>query len=155
MEQKTISEIISGQKVISLNMREKIKTMSDAELEQFILARLGFDGTYDEDGRSNHLRFDMSGMSERFIWLKESRQMMDLFIDCGIYDRVVFIHVDAYKGGIHMFYKWWEDDDYFHTDGESTVQVMDLTNMGTREILKTIIQFFCIDNQDKKQRRLY
>lgn len=154
MEQKTITRIISGQKVISLDMREKIKTMSDIELDQFILARLGFDGTYDENGRPNHLRFDMSGMCERFNWLKESREIMDLFIDCGIYDRVVFIHVNAYKGRMHVFYKWWEDNDYLYSNKKTTVQVLDLTDYGTREIVKRLLTFFCIDNQDKKERRL-
>jgi hypothetical protein len=136
------------------DMRKKITTMSDVELDQFILARLGFDGSYGEDGRTNHLRFDMSGMSKRFSWLKESREIIDLFIDCGIYDRVVFIHVDAYKGGMHMFYKWWEDNDYLYTDGETAVGVMDFTSMGTRDIIKRIIKFFCIENQNKSVRRL-
>lgn len=154
MDQKTIKEIISNTEVKAFDMREKIKTMSDVELDQYILARLGFDGTYDEDGRTNHLRFDMSGMCERFSWLKESREIINLFIDCGIYDRVVFIHVDAYKGGVHLFYKWWDDNDYLYTDGETSVGVMDLTNMGTRDIIKRIIKFFCIENKDKSQRRL-
>lgn len=154
MDQKTIQEIISNTKAKRFDMREKIKTMSDIELDQFILARLGFDGTYDENGRKNHLRFDMSGMCKRFSWLKESREIMDLFIDCGIYDRVNFIHVDAYKGGMHVFYKWWGDDDYHYANGKTTARVLDLSDWGTREIVKRLLTFFCLENQDKNQRRL-
>ncbi len=157
MEQKsiTLQELIENAKPKPFSMREKIKTMSDTELGQFILARLGFDGTYDEDGRKNHLRFDMTGISDpKFIWIKENKDIWDLFIDCGLYDRVCLFYMDTYKGGVHLFYKWFEDNDYFYNDGESTVQVMDLTNKGTREMIWHCLKFFCQDNQDKQVRRL-
>jgi hypothetical protein len=138
-----------------ITMREKIKTMSDVELDQFILARLGFDGTYDEHGRSNHLRFEMSGISDpSFKWIKENRDIWDLFIDCGIYDRICVFYMDAYKGGIRLFYKWFDDDDYLYINGEVKAQVIDFTSMGTREIIKDTLKFFCVENQDKGVRRL-
>jgi hypothetical protein len=138
-----------------ITMREKIKTMSDAELDQFILARLKFDGTYNEHGQSNHLRFEMSGISDpSFKWIKDNRDIWDLFIDCGIYDRVCLFHMDAYKGGVCLFYKWFGDDDYLYTDGEVTAQVIDFTSSGTRKIIKDVLKFFCVENQDKPIRRL-
>ena len=128
-------------------MREKIKTMSDQELDAFILERLGFDGTV-VDGTKIHLRFDMTGISDpNFKWIKENKDIWDLFIDCGLYDRVCLFYMDTYKGNVHLFYKWFEDNDYLYKNGETHIGVIDFTNNGTREIIKRTLKFFCVDNQ--------
>ena len=128
-------------------MREKIKTMSDQELDEFILGRLGFDGTV-VDGTKIHLRFDMSGISDpNFKWIKENKDIWDLFIDCGLYDRVCLFYMDTYKGNVHLFYKWFEDNDYLYKNGETHIVVIDFTNDGTREIIKRTLQFFCVDTR--------
>jgi hypothetical protein len=144
-----------------LTMREKILTMSEEELDDFILERLGYTGEVDEDGRTEHLRFDMSGISDpKFEWLIENRKIWDLFIDCGIYDRVSVFHMEFYKGNAHLYYKWFQDnfeissDDMPLYDAESIVGVIDFTGLGTREIIKTGLKFFCIENQRKEVRRL-
>jgi hypothetical protein len=137
------------------DMRKKILTLSEDEMDQFILARLKYVGTFDEDGRTNHLRFDMSGISDpNFKWIKENKDIWDLFIDCGLYDRVCLFYMDTYKGNVHLFYKWFEDDDYLFRDCDATMGVLDFTNMGTRDMIKRALKFFCIENQDKKVRRL-
>jgi hypothetical protein len=158
---RTISDIISEfksneNKVTKITMREKIKTMSEVELDQFILARLKFDGTYDEDGRPNHLRFDMSGYyGQDFSTFIENREIWDLFIDCGIYDRVSLFHFDTYKGCVTLAYKWFHDDtEFYNTTGITEINVIEFNGSGTREIIKYVLKFFCIDNQDKWERRL-
>lgn len=135
-------------------MRDKIKTMNDQELDTFILERLGFDGEV-VDGVKTHLRFEMSGISDpKFEWIKENREIWDLFIDCGIYDRVCLFYMETYKGGVHLFYKWFDDDDYTYETGVTNVNVVDFTTAGTRGIIKNVLRLLCIDNQEKSVRRL-
>lgn len=138
-----------------INMREKIKTMSDEELDQFILARLKFNGTYDENGRPIHLRFDMSGYyGENFESFIENREIWDLFIDCGIYDKLCLFHFDTYKGCVTLAYKWFDDHDFFNTDGQATINVIDFSSWGTRSIIKSVLKLFCIEDKDHYDRRL-
>jgi len=135
-------------------MRDKIKTMNDQELDAFILERLKFDGSV-VDGVKIHLRFDMSGISDpKFEWIKENKDIWDLFIDCGIYDRICLFYMDTYKGNVHLFYRWFEDNDYLFKNGTTNVNVIDYTTNSTREIIKSTLKLFCIDNQDKDMRRI-
>lgn len=135
-------------------MRDKIKTMNDQELDAFILERLKFDGSV-VDGVKIHLRFDMSGISDpKFEWIKENKDIWDLFIDCGIYDRICLFYMDTYKGNVHLFYRWFEDNDYLFKNGTTNVNVIDYTTNSTREIIKSTLKFFCVDNQDKDMRRI-
>lgn len=138
-----------------ITMRERVKTMSDIELDQYILGKLGYKGEYNEEyGQSIHLRFDRTGISDPdFKFIKENKDIWDLFIECGIYDRLCLFYMDVYKGGLHIFYKWFEDNDYLYQNTQATVNVMTF-DTGTREIIKDVIKFFCIDNQDKAIRRM-
>ncbi|MDI3349433.1 hypothetical protein DCBHLPFO_00691 [Mycoplasmopsis arginini] len=62
--------------------------------------------------------------------------------------------METYKGGVHLFYKWFDDDDYTYETGVTNVNVVDFTTAGTRDIIKNVLRLLCIDNQEKSVRRL-
>lgn len=65
-----------------VKMSDKISQMSDIELDSFIRERL-------VDGESEK-RFDMSGYGEHNQCHMHNTEILNLFADCGIYDRMTF-----------------------------------------------------------------
>ena len=124
-------------------MREKLLTMSEDELRSFVKERLTveFQKKVDDhirhcDISKEHLRFDMSGygIGDNDCYF-HNLEIVKLFADCGIWDHVAFLYLDAYKGTMKLYWKWWcgDEDDHDTDDqysGESTTNIiMDIITM--------------------------
>jgi hypothetical protein len=129
-------------------MREKLLQMNDKELDLFILNRLLSDNlTEDEirEGRLNHRRFDMSGYGEDNSCQIHNTAILNLFRDCGIYDHVTFLYLDAYKGTITIYYQWWNENKF---------EEEEYGGLGTREIITDILKRFYINSTQRSVRRM-
>lgn len=83
-------------------MREKLLTMTDDEIRIFIREKL-------EPG---HIRFDMSGYGNGFksnTCYFENFEILKRFHDCGIWDFVSYLYLDAYKGTMTLYFQFWEN----------------------------------------------
>ena len=110
-------------------MIDTIKKMNDEELESLIRERLKL---------NKHQRFDMSGYGENGSCHINNTEILNLFSDLGIYNRVKFLNLDAYKGMMTLYYAGWNDDE-FRCDEK------DLSGYGTVEIIKEILKLTVID----------
>lgn len=85
-----------------------IRKMDSEELSDFIYSRLQFNPhQLQEMHNANvepHRRFDMSGYGRDGSCVLHNQAILNLFADCGIYDHVDYLFVDAYKGGITVYY---------------------------------------------------
>ena len=137
-------------------MREEIKKMNDVILKDFIRNRLKLSsheiGSFKLPVVENvlhtdpiiHKRFDMSGLGKNNSCQVYNTNILNLFADCGIYDYVNYLYLDAYKGTITLYYKFW---------GEKESGEDELGGYGTVDILKYILEKFCLKTLDKKERR--
>lgn len=104
-------------------MREKLLTMTDDEIRIFIRERL-------EPG---HIRFDMSGYGDGFksnTCYFENLEILKRFHDCGIWDFVTYLYLDAYKGTLTLYWRYWlnstDDEDNYEKDftAEKSVDII-------------------------------
>lgn len=103
----------------TITTRDLIKKMNDAELELFIRNRLKYDNHQlaelrleNMDERSaQHRRFDMSGSGQDNSCYIHNFNILNLFRDCGIYDKVRYLYLDAYKGHMTLYYRWFNEEE--------------------------------------------
>lgn len=142
----------------TLTMQEKVRSMDGPQLDAFILERLQFpkDHVYTQhddehpEGRSKHLRFDMSGFGDNCSCAIHNNRIIQLFADCGIYNKMTFMHLDCYKGNVTLHYLWWKDSQ----DSQLT-RSKDYTSYGTRAIIKSLLINLCVnENANQLERRL-
>ena len=97
------------------------------------------------DDEDTHLRFDMSGYGDA---RKLNQDILALFEDYGIYDSTQYLYLDTHKGIVSLFYHMWENN-----NDEKRTGYMDLSGMGTRDILEIILTKFVIDYNGQFRRR--
>jgi len=104
-----------------LEPREFIMKASEDEIKDFIRERLSRElnrklGSHlrnkdvKELLKSEHLRFDMSGYGagDNDCYFNNF-EILKLFSDCGIWDFVSYLYLDAYKGTMTLYWGWWEN----------------------------------------------
>lgn len=129
-------------------LSEKIEKMNDQELESFVRERLKFN-RHELEGLKiagePHRRFDMSGYGENGSCHIYNTSILNLFSDCGIYDRMKFLYLDAYKGSMTLHYAMWEEDE-FHCDKE------EYSGLGTVDIIIEILNLTVINCTSTKRK---
>jgi hypothetical protein len=128
-----------------------LQTLDEESLEMFIRGRLQYSATdvpkphEERPGKTPHKRFDMSGYGENNACHIYNTNILNLFADCGIYDCIRYLYLDAYKGSMTLYYSFW--------DGKDAGKSEDFAGMGTVEIITWILQNFSI-NCTKEKRRM-
>lgn len=122
-------------------MREQIKLMDDFQLETFIRSRLDYS---DDESFVEKRRFEFSGYGENNSCFLHNTDIINLFRDCGIYDYLTYLVIDAYKGFITLYYRWWN---------EEKTQTLEMDNIGTVEIIKEMLYLLYINVKDRPLRR--
>ena len=130
-------------------LSDKIEGMNKQELESFVRERLKFDrheleGLNIDGDKEPHRRFDMSGYGENGSCHIYNTKILNLFADCGIYDRMKFLYLDAYKGGMTLHYATWDEDE-FRCDKE------EYAGLGTVEIIIEILNLTFICTSKKRR----
>ncbi len=100
-------------------MRVKLLDMTTEEIKEFIRERLAFDKSLLKHFRTidayqvkaiEHYRFDMSGYGDGDNdCYFENLEILKKFADCGIWDYVAYLYLDAYKGTMTLYWGWWEN----------------------------------------------
>jgi hypothetical protein len=130
------------------NISEHIKKMSDVELDFFVRERLKFPrheltADTDSNGRLIHKRFDMSGYGDCGSCQIHNTSIINLFSDCGIYDKIKFFYLDSYKGDMDLIYQGWDNDEVLRVN---------FSGFGTVEIIKEILKILVINCNFKTRR---
>lgn len=135
-----------------ITTRDLIKNMSPSELETFVRKRLQYDqhqrSEFRPDENPNpkiqHRRFDMSGYGDdNNSCYIHNFNILNLFRDCGIYDSVSYLYLDAYKGTVTVYYKWFNGNDNHEKD---------YAGSGTVEIIISLLQALSINCKKPKRR---
>lgn len=136
-----------------MTTRDIIKNMSSVELELFIRKRLQYDQHQrsefrpdeNQSSKNQHRRFDMSGYGDdNNSCYIHNFNILNLFRDCGVYDSVSYLYLDAYKGTVTVYYKWFNGDENHQKD---------FAGCGTVEIISILLQALSI-NCNKPKRRM-
>lgn len=127
-----------------LETRKLLLQMPDNDIEDYIRERLiselkkriGEHVKY-ADFRE-HIRFDMSGygIGDNDCYFN-NLDILKLFTDCGIWDYVTYLYLDAYKGDMILYWRWWLNSSYDQTSYTSGTELQAKT---TTEIIVWIIK---------------
>ena len=145
-------------------MREKLLIMSDNEIRDFVRERLQFKtkniGCHLRHVdivnflETEHLRFDMSGYGVDNSCYFQNMKILKKFRDCGIWDYCRFLYLDAYKGSMTLYFRWWRDNDNHSNTGVNINK--DYTCWGTVEIIRDIItRFYIVPAKNNWQSRRF
>lgn len=138
-------------------MENKLKQMTDEELNGFVRQRLLFESDVLHSMRQfdihDHYRFDMSGGVDEDLGecnVYNNRLLMK-FVDCGIYDYVNYLYVYSYKGQIDIHYGDWADEEIIGKDDDYWCKrkgyVKNYGGYGTTEIIVDILKRLVIDKK--------
>lgn len=140
-----------------LETRELIMRMSDDQLEEYVRDHLKFllhqkyKGLTDHlrhiDGLSDeHLRLDMSGYGtdEDNSCYFRNLNILKGFRNFGIWDFVSYLYLDAYKGTVTLYWKWWNNPELDVDNYE-----LEFTGDTTTEIITEIIKKLSIEPRRK------
>ena len=94
--------------------------------------------------RKEHKRFDMSGYeNETGQCTVLNMGIVNEFADLGIYDYTSYLFLDFYKGIGTLYFQYFGDN-YNHE--------LELSGMGTTEIIYTILEKTILSNKVKRRR---
>ena len=117
------------------DVSKSVSKMTDEQLEEFVRGRLAYGRHALSETRSEekpHKRFDMSGYGDRCGSCQlHNTAILNLFADCGIYNKILVIYLVAYKGTMVLYYTPW---------GEAELHSVEYGGWGTVDILCDIIK---------------
>lgn len=131
---------------------QDIKKMNDEQLQSFVRKRLEYNGHQLDELRglvfhneNPHRRFDMSGYGDgKGSCVRHNTDILNLFSDCGIYNQIQYLFLDAYKGSMTLYYKGWEQNKSLECD---------LAGGGTVEVIMQILKLTVINCSFPQRRR--
>ena len=140
--------LIADEKTIKEAIRERLKTE--------LFNKINGGHIRQTDLSKEHLRFDMSGYGvEEYGSYMRNLDILKLFADFGIWDYVAYVYLDAYKGIMTLYWKWWNapngvEDGNFSTEDE-------FSGYTTTEIIYEIIKKLSIEprKENWKPRRFF
>jgi len=132
---------------------EDLKTRQKHDVMEFIRKRLLFkeirsqlrhDLNEDDFHKQQHRRFEMSGYEGTTgDCTLHNMAIVNEFADLGIYDYTHYLFLDFYKGGVHLYLKYW---------GANEDLEVELHGYGTTEIIYAIFEKTIFTNKARRRR---